>query len=128
MVEKSTHNKQNQLSDRALIEALPKVKCKINKNLNELIGSVSLHVLEHGLSLRQHGKDAALLGFGASPFSVLPYISDALKNNVNKTQYLTPLGLPLLRSAIAAYYEREYQYEVNSDNVIVQKSLYVKTN
>jgi aspartate/methionine/tyrosine aminotransferase len=65
------------------------------------------------------GQNVYQLAFGESRFPVHPKIAEALAANVQKRSYLPPLGLPALRGAIAAYYQRKFDLEVTPEQVVI---------
>ncbi len=67
-----------------------------------------------GCSEEFHG-----LGFGQSPFHVLPVLSKALSESTQKGHYSAAEGILELREAIAGFNKRYFDLDVNPDRIIV---------
>lgn len=95
----------------------------IHPALNPLVlslkESATLAINLKALELRKQGKEIYHFGFGQSPFPVPHVIQDGLKRNVDKKDYLPTQGLPELCEAVATYYDREFGYRFDAQDVFV---------
>jgi aspartate aminotransferase len=57
--------------------------------------------------------------FGQSPFSPPAKIVEALKNNVDKHDYVPTAGIPELRETIAEYYKNVFNIDCKSNQVVI---------
>jgi len=87
--------------------------------LHGLKPSPTLSINERVHEMRAAGRDVYHLGFGESRFPVHPLIAQALQDNVQQRSYLPALGLPALRAAVAGYYERHFDLEVATNQVVI---------
>ncbi len=68
--------------------------------------------------LMAEGQSVYHLGFGEARFPVHPKILAAFQAAAKERSYLPVVGLPKLRTSIAAYYRRKFQLEVEASQVI----------
>ena len=81
--------------------------------------SPTLRINERVNEMWAAGKEVWHLGFGESRFPVHPKLQTALCANAHQKSYLPGQGLPELRAAIAAFYQRNLQLAATADQVIV---------
>ncbi len=81
--------------------------------------SATLSLNERVVEMWQAGQNVYHLGFGESRFPVHPKIAAALQANTHRRSYLPTLGLPELREAVAAFYQKKFQIGVTPDRVVI---------
>jgi len=91
----------------------------LNPLVLSLKESATLAINIKALELRRQGKDIVHFGFGQSPFPVPEIIQEALRDNVDKKDYLPTQGLPELCQAVSAFYESEFGYGFKPADVCV---------
>lgn len=91
----------------------------LNPLVLSLKESATLAVNLKALELRQRGEDIVHFGFGQSPFPVPEVIQQALRDNVDKKDYLPTQGLPELCEAVAAFYKKEFDYDFSPADVCI---------
>jgi len=68
---------------------------------------------------RAKGIDMINFGLGESPFGAPFIVREALEHNSFRTSYLPPTGLEDLKTTVRDFYKHYFQYEFNSDRVII---------
>ncbi|MDW8269969.1 MAG: aminotransferase class I/II-fold pyridoxal phosphate-dependent enzyme, partial [Anaerolineae bacterium] len=91
----------------------------LNPLLTAFSASPTLAINEKVQALWAAGHEVYHLGFGESRFPLHPLLAEALAAHAHRTAYLPAQGLPELRAAVAAFYERHFGLEVTPDRVIV---------
>ncbi len=81
--------------------------------------SPTLAINEKVNALWAAGKEVYHLGFGESRFPVHPALAAGLAANAHHTSYLPSQGLPALREAVAAYYQRHFGLDAAPDRVLI---------
>ncbi|MFQ5612528.1 MAG: pyridoxal phosphate-dependent aminotransferase [Anaerolineae bacterium] len=81
--------------------------------------SSTLALNERINALMAQGAQVYHMGFGESRFPVHPKILQAFHEHATARSYLPVAGLPELRQAVAAYYQREFGLAVEDSQVIV---------
>lgn len=82
----------------------PSATMAMNTKINELLAAG--HTIYH-------------LGFGEARFPVHPKILAALRQHAAERSYLPVAGLPALRAAVAAYYQRKFQIRAEPNRVLI---------
>lgn len=95
------------------------MKALINKQIDSLKESATLHINQIAISLKNKGQNIYHLGFGESPFPVPKAMQEELKKNVHQKHYISGNGLPELRKAIAKFFKNEFNYDYSSENIFV---------
>jgi len=90
----------------------------IKDQINILKPSATLAINEESNRLLKSGKKVYKFGFGQSPFPIPENIILSLKKNANQNKYLPMQGLEELRSAIAAYLNKNNN-KFKSDDIII---------
>ncbi len=91
----------------------------LNPLVLSLKESATLAINLKALELRRQGKDIVHFGFGQSPFPVPEIIQAALRDNVDKKDYLPTQGLPELCEAVSKFYGDEFGYHFKPSDVCV---------
>lgn len=91
----------------------------LNPNVVSLKESSTLDINLKALAMRSNGKEIFHFGFGQSPFPVPFALQEALCLNSDKKEYLPTRGLPSLCSAVASYYKSEFDYNFESNDVLI---------
>ncbi len=91
----------------------------INPQVLSVKESATLAINQRAKQMRREGKEIYHFGFGQSPFPVPQLIQGALRDNVDKKDYLPTQGLPALCEAIARFYHQEFGYHFEADQVCV---------
>ena len=91
----------------------------INKQISSLKESATLFINQLALKLRSEGRDICHLGFGESPFPVPEPMQAALRENVQRKQYISGYGLPELRQAVAGFFKSEFGYNYSFENIFI---------
>jgi aspartate aminotransferase len=81
--------------------------------------SPTLAINERVKALWAQGQEVFHLGFGESRFPVHPILQEALLRNVHRKEYLPTHGLPQLRTAIARFYEKNFDISCSVAQVTV---------
>ena len=94
---------------------------ELAKSLNNLGTEGAFEVLAKVRELERQGKNIIHLQIGEPDFDTPDNIKEAAYRALKegKTHYSQPLGIYELRSAIANYYKKFYNIDVNSDNVVI---------
>lgn len=92
---------------------------KLNKNLAGVKCSATLAINEKIKALRANGHNVVHFGFGESPFEVPSQIREKLIDAAQYKHYLPGVGLAELRQAVATYYQQQFDYRVNEDDVFI---------
>jgi len=95
------------------------VQPAINPLVVSLKESATLAINQRVKALKAAGKRVYHFGFGQSPFPVPERIQEALRQNVDKKDYLPTQGLPELCDAVAKYYRDEFGYDFEGKNVCI---------
>ncbi len=91
----------------------------LNPLVLSLKESATLAINLEALRLRNQGRRIFHFGFGQSPFPVPGPIQAALRDNVDKKDYLPTQGLPELLDAVAAFYHQQFGYDFKAANICV---------
>lgn len=93
----------------------------VAKRTEEISSFIVMDVLERACELEKCGQDIIHLEVGEPDFDTPACIKDALCRALEEghTHYCHSLGLPELREAISAYYQRTYQVAVDPGCIIV---------
>lgn len=91
----------------------------LNPLVLSLKESATLAINLKALKLRQQGENIVHFGFGQSPFPVPEVIQEALRNNVDKKDYLPTQGLPELCEAVASFYREQFGYDFKTHEVCI---------
>ena len=92
---------------------------KLVKTATEFELSPTLAANEMVKSRRAEGKKAYHMGFGESPFPVPERLKNALKNAVDRKEYLPTAGLAELCETVAQYYKEKAGLDTSKFDVIV---------
>jgi aspartate/methionine/tyrosine aminotransferase len=95
------------------------IKPALNPLVLSLKESATLAINLKSKALRKEGKEIFHFGFGQSPFPVPENIQAALREHADKKDYLPTLGLPELRDAVAKFYQGEFDYAFEGDDVCI---------
>lgn len=89
--------------------------------LNKLSESQTLAMAKKVRQMKASGKDVIGLTLGEPDFDTPRHIRDAAIEAINEgfTKYPPVAGIPELRAAVAAKYQREYQLDYEAANVLV---------
>lgn len=91
----------------------------LNPLVLSLKESATLAINLKALEMRKQGKNLVHFGFGQSPFPVPDVLQKALKENVDKKDYLPTQGLPELCESVASFYKKEFGYNFTASEVCV---------
>ncbi|MCF6290136.1 MAG: aminotransferase class I/II-fold pyridoxal phosphate-dependent enzyme [Desulfobacterales bacterium] len=91
----------------------------LNPLVLSLKESATLAINLEALRLRNQGRRIFHFGFGQSPFPVPDTIQAALRDNVDKKDYLPTQGLPELLDAVAGFYNQQFGYDFKAGNICV---------
>ena len=91
----------------------------INSQISELKESATLSINQHAKKLLGEGRDICHLGFGESPFPVPDPMQANLRENVHRKQYISGKGLPELRKAVANFFQTQFDYNYDADNIFI---------
>jgi aspartate/methionine/tyrosine aminotransferase len=91
----------------------------LNPLVLSLKESATLAVNLKAKAMRAAGKRVYHFGFGQSPFPVPDNIQEALRNNVDKKDYLPTQGLPELLEVVSAFYRDRFGYDFSPENVCI---------
>ncbi len=97
----------------------PSIPGNLNLNLSGLKPSATLAINELSRTLERAGQPVYRLGFGQSPFPVPEVLVEALRRHAAEKDYLEISGLPALREAIAAYYQRRQGLARTADDIVI---------
>jgi aspartate/methionine/tyrosine aminotransferase len=104
-----------------VVELLAEVRFLISERASRLPPFYVMEILEKAHAMELEGADIVHMEVGEPDFDtpepVKEAASRALKDGM--TQYTHSLGIPRLRSAIAAHYGERYGVEVSPDNILV---------
>ncbi len=93
----------------------------VAKRTEEISSFIVMDVLERACEMESCGQDVIHLEVGEPDFDTPPCIKEALSRAMDEghTHYCHSLGLPELREAIGAYYQRTYHVTVDPGQIIV---------
>lgn len=91
----------------------------LNDSVAELTPSATLGINEAVNQKQARGENIIHLGFGQSSMPMHPLLLDAFSKAAPKTAYAPVLGLPALRSAVAAYLSRTRGLVCSAENIAV---------
>ncbi len=91
----------------------------LTKTQTEFELSPTLAVNELVVKKRAAGEEIIHMGFGESPFPVVPRLAEALQNSTQHKQYLPTAGLPALREAVANYYADKIGLDTSQYDVLI---------
>ncbi len=96
-------------------------KIKISNKLAQLESFHVMSLMAEAKRLEAQGHDVIHMEMGEPDFSTpKPIIDAGIKAlQQGKTHYTPTLGLPALREAIAKFYQREYQAEIEAEQIVV---------
>lgn len=95
------------------------MKIKLSERLSGFEPSPTLAINEKVNALWAAGEEIYHLGFGESRFPVHPDLAEALAANAHRSAYLPAQGLPALREALAAFYQRHFGLDAAADRVLI---------
>ncbi|MBR9689416.1 MAG: aminotransferase class I/II-fold pyridoxal phosphate-dependent enzyme [Candidatus Altiarchaeota archaeon] len=81
--------------------------------------SKTLSMLNYVKDMKQKGERIVNFGLGESPFGAPESTKQALADNAHRTSYLPASGLSELRQNITGFYSHYFNYNVQSDQVVV---------
>jgi len=84
-----------------------------------LKASATIAINDRVRDLWAAGRNVYHLAFGESRFPIHPKIAAALAENAHKRSYTPAAGIPELRQAIAAHYQRRFDLDVAPEQVVV---------
>jgi len=93
----------------------------VAKRTEEISSFIVMDVLERACEMEKSGLDVVHLEVGEPDFDTPQCIKEALCRAVHEghTHYCHSLGLPELRDAISAYYQRTYKVAVDPASIII---------
>lgn len=93
----------------------------VAKRTEDISSFIVMDVLERACEMENRGQDVIHLEVGEPDFDTPQCIKDALSRAMNEghTHYCHSLGLPELREAIGAYYQRTYNVTVDPGQIII---------
>ncbi len=91
----------------------------LSLNIRGLAPSATLAINEKSARLQAQGREIFRLGLGQSPFPVPETVVQALRDNAHQKDYLAVKGLPRLREAIAAHYQRREGIGFDLEDVLI---------
>lgn len=93
----------------------------VAKRTEEISSFIVMDVLERACEMEKGGLDVVHLEVGEPDFDTPQCIKEALCRAVDEghTHYCHSLGLPELRDAISAYYQRTYKVTVDPASIII---------
>ena len=93
------------------------------KKINSLSESMTVAVSDRARELQQSGVKVVNLGGGDPDFNTPPHIVEAAFDAINKgfTHYVASKGIPELRKAITAKFQRDNQLFYNPDTEIERR-------
>jgi aspartate aminotransferase len=91
----------------------------LNLNVRGLQNSPTLAINEQCRVMQAEGRHVYRLGLGQSPFPVPESVVEKLRTHAHEKDYLPVRGLPALREAIAAYYQRRQGIERSPEDILV---------
>ena len=89
--------------------------------LNGLAPSMTLSINARAQEMRANGIEVISLAVGEPDFNTPQFIKDAAKKAIdeNFSRYTAVAGIPELRKAAGAYFERQYETAVGPENIII---------
>ncbi len=91
----------------------------LNLNVRGLPVSATLGINELSNRLIAEGRKVYKLGLGQSPFPVPLPVVEELQANAHQKDYLPVRGLPALQEAVAAYYQRTQNLNIQPEHILV---------
>lgn len=93
----------------------------MNPRVEEMTSFMVMDVLERANEMQRQGIDVIHLEVGEPDFDVPDVVNKAVKSALDNhlTHYTHSLGDPELRSEIASLYKREYNVDVDKDQIVV---------
>jgi len=91
----------------------------LNPDVTPSHESATLAINLKARALRQQGENIIHFGFGESPFPVPLAIQAALKLHADKHSYKPGQGLPELRDAVSEYFQHEFNYDVEAEQIFI---------
>lgn len=94
---------------------------KLTDRINRVQVSLTIGMAQKARALKAEGKDVISLSLGEPDFDTPEHIKKAAKDAVDKgyTKYPPVGGIPELRSAIANKYERDFNYKLAHNQIMV---------
>ena len=80
-----------------------------------------MELVKHAAALEAAGRDIVHMSIGEPDFTAIPAVVEALEAaaRAGKSQYTPAVGIPMLREAIAAFYDTRFGVKVDPARVIV---------
>ena len=91
----------------------------LNLNVRGMGQSATVAINDQCRALRAAGRTIYRLGLGQSPFPVPDVVQQSLRDHTGEKDYLPVRGLPALRDAIAAYYQRTQGLTYSPENMLI---------
>lgn len=91
----------------------------VNKDVAKVKGSATFEINEKCKVLRAQGREVYSLGLGQSPFIPPKEIIASLQKHAHLNRYAPSKGLPELREAVSGFYKRNYDLNVQPDQVSI---------
>ncbi len=91
----------------------------LNLNVRGLPVSATLGINERSNRLIAEGRKVYKLGLGQSPFPVPLPVVEELQANAHQKDYLPVRGLPALQEAVAGYYQRTQNLNIQPKHVLI---------
>lgn len=94
---------------------------KLTDRINRVQVSLTIGMAQKARALKAEGKDVISLSLGEPDFDTPEHIKKAAKDAIDKgyTKYPPVGGIPELRSAIANKYERDFNYKLAHNQIMV---------
>ena len=92
---------------------------ELRAGLDKVVESSTLAINQRVAALRAEDKCIFHFGFGESPFPVPEAMRQALADNAHQKSYLPTKGLLELREAISTYYQEQFSYGFDAENIFI---------
>ncbi len=92
---------------------------RLNTAIKGVKASATLAINQAVKTMRAAGVDVVHWGFGESPFAVPKEVVSALKDGAGLKSYLPGEGLGELREAVSRYYQSQFQYTIQWQDVFI---------
>lgn len=94
---------------------------RLAKRTEQVMPFYAVEVFKQASILQAQGRDIISLGIGEPDFTAPPRVIETLNRaaQAGLSAYTSPAGLPLLRDAIAHYYEKNFGAHVDPSRIIV---------
>src|SRR5690606_134386 len=94
---------------------------KLANKVDRISPFYAMELVKHAAVLEAQGRDIVHMSIGEPDFTAIDAVVQALEAAVRagQTQYTAAVGLPMLRQAIAAFYETRFGAKIDPARVIV---------